>query len=136
MDHLRALLFAYVASLAAFLALDALWLGSMYERLYKPSIGALLRDTPAMAPAALFYLLYALGLTVLVIATAPAGSSIFRAMGLGAVLGLVAYGTYDLSNYATLRGWPLLLTIADMAWGTFATALAAGAGLWAARTFA
>jgi uncharacterized membrane protein len=117
------------------LALDAAWLGTMYSRLYKPSLGELLRESPFLPPAIAFYLLYALGVTVLVVAGAAASASMPRALILGALLGLVAYGTYDLSNYATIRHWPLTLTIADMAWGAFATSMSALAGYLAARTF-
>lgn len=134
-DQLRALAAAYVASLIAFLVLDAIWLSLSYRHLYKPGLGPMLRDAPMLAPAIAFYLLYALGITVLITAAAPADSSAIRALGLGALLGLVAYGTYDLSNLATLRGWPVMLTIADMGWGAIVTALSAGAGLWAARMF-
>ncbi len=117
------------------LALDAAWLGTMYRRLYKPSLGAVLRDTPFLPPAILFYLLYAFGVTVLVVAGAASSASLSRAIMMGALLGVVAYGTYDLSNFATLRAWPLALTVVDMAWGAFATAIAASAGYFAARTF-
>lgn len=127
---LRALSLAYLASLISFLALDAAWLTTMYGRLYKPGLGAMLREQPSIAPAALFYLLYAAGVTLLVVASA---SSATRALGAGALFGLVAYGTYNLTNYATLRNWPLTVTAADMLWGAFATALAAAAGYWAAR---
>jgi uncharacterized membrane protein len=71
----------------------------------------------------------------LVVAGAAASGSMSRALGLGALLGLVAYGTYDLTNHATLRDWPLSLTIADMAWGSFVTSMSALAGYYAARTF-
>jgi uncharacterized membrane protein len=117
------------------LALDAAWLSAMYGRLYKPGLGDMLRETPFAPPAIAFYLLYALGVTILVVAGAAASASVSRAFMLGGLLGLVAYGTYDLSNYATLRAWPLMLTITDMAWGAVVTAISATAGYYAARTF-
>lgn len=135
MDSIRALAFAYVAALVAFLVLDALWLGTMYSRLYKPQLGALLRDAPQVVPAAAFYLLYIAALTVLVVAPAVQTANFLRVIALGALLGLAAYGTYNLTNYATLRGWSVAVTIADMIWGGVASGLAASAGLWAARTF-
>jgi uncharacterized membrane protein len=134
-DSIRALAIAYVAALVAFLVLDALWLGTMYGRLYKPQLGALLRDAPQIAPAAAFYLLYIAALTVLVVAPALTAPAFMRVMALGALFGLAAYGTYNLTNYATLRGWSGLVTIADMIWGGVASGLAACVGLWAARTF-
>ncbi len=135
MDTVRALSIAYVAALAAFLVLDALWLGTMYSRLYKPQLGALLRDTPQIAPAAAFYLLYIAAVTVLVIAPALTAPGILKVIALGALFGLAAYGTYNLTNFSTLRGWSGLVTVVDLIWGGVVTGLAAGAGFWAARTF-
>jgi uncharacterized membrane protein len=134
-DNIRALVFAYIASLLTMLALDAAWLGTMYRRLYKPALGDMLRETPFAPPAIAFYLLSTLGVTVLVVAGAAASASLSRAIVFGGLLGLVAYGTYDLSNYATLRAWPLTLTVADIAWGAFVTSMSALAGYYAARTF-
>lgn len=123
-----------IASLSGFLLLvvaDFLWLSNAVNFLYRPKLGEMLADKPALAPAILFYLLYGLGMALLVIR--PAAGSVFTALWTGAVLGLVAYGTYDLTNQATLKGWSLTVTIVDMAWGGMVTALASAAGVWIAQ---
>ncbi len=120
---------AYAATLACFLSIDAVWLTQMTAWLYRPLIAPLLADSVVPASAVLFYLLYAAGIVGLAIR--PSGRW-QEALLRGALLGLVAYGTYDLTNHATLRGWPLVITLADMAWGTVLTALAAAVGYLAA----
>ena len=124
---------AYVVSGLAFVAADAAWLTLAGPRLYRPAIGPLLNDKVNAAPAVVFYLLYLGG--VLFLAVTPAlRTGQWRAAALnGLVLGLVAYGTYDLTNQATLRLWSVRLTVADMAWGGAVTALAATLGFLAAR---
>ena len=112
-------LFAYLGTMLAFLILDGLWLGVVMGPTYKTLLGPLMLDQPRLLPAALFYLLYVLGCVVFVVLPSASRQ---RAARLGALLGLVAYGTYDLSNWATLQGWSAQLAMMDMAWGTFLTA--------------
>ena len=117
-------LLVYAAAFVAMLAPDAVWLGWAGPNLYRPALGDLLAADFSAAPAILFYLLYVFGLVTLSrAATVPLTAA--RA----ALYGLCAYGTYDLTNQATLRHWPTSLTLADLAWGT---ALSAFAGLVAA----
>jgi uncharacterized membrane protein len=123
---------AYVVALVVFGAGDFGWLSLAGPRLYRPSIGALLADKPDVRAAVAFYLLYILGVTVLAIAPGLRAGRPLAALGWGVVAGLFAYGTYDLTNQATLRGWPMRLTAADMAWGAAITGLAAFAGCLAA----
>jgi uncharacterized membrane protein len=127
---------AYLSSLVAMLALDSVWLSLSASRLYRPAMGALLLPDFHLAPAAAFYLLYAFGIVVLVVLPALAKGRIGRATGHGALLGLVAYATYDLTNQATLRGWPMTVTVADMCWGTFLTRFAATAAYALTRRIA
>jgi uncharacterized membrane protein len=110
----------YVAALVAMLVPDAVWLTLAGPNLYRPALGDLLAENFAPVPAILFYLLYGVGLTVLSQAPTVAGS-----VARGALFGLCAYGTYDLTNQATLRNWPTYLTIADLCWGTLLTAFVA-----------
>jgi uncharacterized membrane protein len=123
-------LWAYAGTLLAFLVLDGLWLGVLMAPTYRALLGSLMLDSPLLVPAAVFYLLYVFGCVVLVVLPAKTWR---RASALGALLGLVAYGTYDLSNWATLHGWSAQLALMDMAWGTFATCVACSIGFWAAR---
>lgn len=122
---------AYLASAATMLLLDAVWLTVAVPRLYRPQLGNLLSDQPNLPVAAIFYLLYVVGIVVLVVLPAAESGSWPAALGLGGLLGLVAYGTYDFTNLATLRGWPVMLSFIDVAWGVLLTATAALAGYWA-----
>jgi uncharacterized membrane protein len=128
-----AYIIAYVASAIAFVAADATWLTLAGPRLYRPVIGPLLSGRVNAGAAIAFYLIYLAG--VFCMAVAPAlRAGLWRTAALnGLVLGLVAYGTYDLTNQATLRLWSTRLTVADMAWGGVITALAATIGFLAVR---
>jgi uncharacterized membrane protein len=121
-------LVAYASTLASLLALDALWIGLYMAPAYQGALGGLMLEQPRLAPAALFYLLYAAGLVFLAVAPALRGDSWQTAALTGAVVGLMAYGTYDLTNYSILRAWPLGLSLADIAWGALLSGLAASAG--------
>ena len=122
------LLRVYLSVIVPFLMADAVWLGSMMDILYRPAFGAMLADTPVLWAAAAFYLLYPVG--ILIFATLPAlrAGRWRMAARLGGLFGGFAYGTYDLTNQATLRGWPATVTLADICWGMFATGLAATIG--------
>ena len=124
---------AYLASAVAFVAADAVWLTLAGPRLYRPVIGPLLSGRVNAGAAVAFYLVYLAGVGFLAIAPALRSGQWRTAALNGLVLGLVAYGTYDLTNQATLRLWSTRLTLADMAWGGAITALAATLGFLAAR---
>lgn len=124
---------AYVGAGLSMAVIDAAWLISMMDRLYKPTLGSLLKQPIDFTAAIAFYLIYILGVTVLAIAPALKEGGLMRALVGGAVLGLVAYATYDLTNQATLNGWSWRLTVIDIAWGTTLTAVVAAAGYLAAR---
>lgn len=114
---------------------DAAWLTTMTERFYRPSLPGLLREQPSWAPALGFYLLYAAGTIVLVVAPAlDGGHPLGRVAATGALLGAVAYGTYDLTNLATVRGWSTRVTVVDIAWGALLTTVAATAAVALARS--
>ncbi len=127
------LVIAYASTLITLLAIDALWLTVLMGATYKSYLGDLMLSQPKLLPAALFYLIYAAGLVAFaVLPGAREGDWKYAAM-MGALLGLVAYATYDLSNLATLRGWPLPLTLIDIAWGTVLSAVAASVGCLVAQ---
>jgi uncharacterized membrane protein len=121
-------LLTWVAVTAVFLAIDAVWLAYVAKGFYQKHIGGLLREEFLMAPAALFYLFYTLCLVILVIVPAVRVASPWQAVLLGALLGLCAYGTYDITNLATLKGWPVIVSAVDMAWGTVITAFVSWVG--------
>ncbi|WP_184719964.1 DUF2177 family protein [Caulobacter sp.] len=126
-------LFAYLASGVVFLIMDAIWLTTMVPKLYKPRLGALIADKPALPPAVAFYLIYLFGILLLAILPAAREDSWRRLVFNAAVFGFCAYATYDLTNQATLRSWSTAVTVADIAWGTLLTTAAACAGYAALR---
>ncbi len=118
---------AYVATAVVFFGLDFVWLSRMLG-FYRAEMGSLLLEQPKLGYAGAFYALYVVGIVALVVVPALSGGGWGQALAMGALLGLVAYGTYDMTNMSTLNGWSLKLALVDMAWGTFVTATAATAG--------
>lgn len=129
-------LVAFIVTSLVFVALDALWLGTMSERLYRPQLGALMRESPNWGAAAAFYLIYVAALTVLVVLPAIDRGAPLSALWRGALFGFAAYATYNLTNLATVRGWPAGIIYIDNTWGALLTAAAAFVGAWAALRFA
>jgi uncharacterized membrane protein len=127
---------AYGSALVVFGLVDAVWLSLMGSRLYRPTLGDILLPNLRLAPAVVFYLLFPLGIVVFAVIPALKSGAMATAFALGLLFGAIAYSTYDLTNYATLRNWTLQLTIADVAYGAVATALAAVAAAMVARTIA
>ncbi|OYX13148.1 MAG: hypothetical protein B7Z15_08260 [Rhizobiales bacterium 32-66-8] len=116
---------SYVVTLVVFLVIDALWLGTMSEKIYRPLLGDILMDGFRKGPAISFYLIYAAGILIFAVVPALKEGSWNTALLWGALFGFFAYATYDLTNYATLRNWGLTITLIDLAWGTFVTAIGA-----------
>lgn len=118
---------AYAATAVVFFGLDFVWL-SRALGFYRSEIGSLLLETPKFGYAAGFYLLYVVGIVALVVIPATTAGGWVQALLMGALLGLVAYGTYDMTNMATLKGYTLRVALVDMGWGMFVTAVAAVIG--------
>lgn len=114
---------AYIATLIPLTILDALWILVLAKKFYAEQMGFLFSKSINLTPVAFFYPLYALGVLVLVVMPAISSASWIEALWRGALLGLVAYGAYDLTNHATIAGWPLTMTLVDMVWGMTVTAL-------------
>ncbi len=125
---------AYAATALVMLVLDAIWLGLIAAPLYQQGIGHLMAPQPRLGVAALFYLLYPLGIVIFAVAARPAGAWQPTLLA-GALFGFFAYATYDLTNLATLKGWPVGLSLVDVAWGSVVSAVSAGAGRWAMDRF-
>lgn len=143
-------LIAYAAAALAFGLLDFLWLRWAVPNLYRPMLGDLLADKFRIGPAVVFYLIYtaaivwfavvpglAMGVPINLLGGAlpVVFVGVANAVLNGALLGLVAYAAYDLTNQATLRTWPVSITLIDIAWGMSATALAAGLSAFAVTKF-
>lgn len=116
---------AYLATLVVFTAIDLAWIKLVMAGLFRKHLGELLLDRPRLGAAAAFYLIYVAGILVLAVAQSQSWK---HALAMGAVLGIVAYATYDLTNRATLKAWPLDVALIDIAWGGFMTAMAALVG--------
>lgn len=126
-------LVAYLSTAAVFLALDFVWLNYASANVYRPRLGTLLLDNPSIPIAAVFYLIYAAAITVLAVLPGLRADSWLTTLGYAALLGVAAYGTYDITNLATIRGWSGAVTIIDLAWGTFVSSAAAVASFFVTR---
>ena len=120
----------YLAALVALAILDVLWLGVASREFYKARLGQLLLEQPKWYAAILFYLIHALGIVVFAV---PLAGSLVSAAVYGALFGFCVYAAYDLTNLATLRGWPLTVSLVDLAWGAAVTAAAAATAFVAMR---
>jgi uncharacterized membrane protein len=117
------ILIAYLATLIPLTALDMLWILVVAKKFYASQMGFLFSKSLNLVPVAFFYPIYALGVLMLAVFPAVTSASGVEALWRGALLGLVAYGAYDLTNQTTIAAWPVSMTVVDMAWGTILTAL-------------
>lgn len=108
----------YLATVPVFFLIDLVWLGVVARSFYRDQMGPLMADPINWPAGILFYLLWVAGLILFAVRPALDGGDLTRALLLGAAFGFVTYATYDLTNLATLRDWPLALTLVDLAWGT------------------
>jgi uncharacterized membrane protein len=122
MPGMKSLLLGYLAALVTLAILDALWLGVVSREFYKARLGQLLLDQPLWWAAILFYLIHAAGVAVFAVPLAVAAGTWIAAVLYGALFGICVYAAYDLTNLATLRGWPMAVSLVDLAWGAVVTA--------------
>jgi len=126
---------SYLVALGAFVAMDAVWLLATSKPLYRATLGDMLLPNLNAIPAVVFYLIYPIGLLVFAVAPSLRSGALLPAAIYGALFGVLAYGTYDLTNFATLKNWTLQITIADMVWGAFASATVSVLASYIARRF-
>ena len=119
---------AYAATAVAMIAIDLVWLGFIAKPLYQQGIGHLLSERPNIPVAIVFYLLFALGLLIFAVAPNESPEHWAKALLAAGLFGFFAYATYDLTNLATLKNWPIGLSLIDMAWGTAVSIASAAAG--------
>jgi uncharacterized membrane protein len=129
-------LLAYAVTLIGLVVIDLVWLLGPGRQFYVSEIGGLLRANPNLGAAAIFYLLYALGLTFFAVLPGMRAGSVLAAFGYGAFLGLVAYGTYDLTNLAVANGFTVRIAVIDMVWGTLLSGVVAAAASKLVSSFA
>jgi uncharacterized membrane protein len=111
----------YFATLLVFLAIDMVWLGIIADSFYGEQIGFLFSPSTNWIAAGIFYLLFILGILIFVVLPGLEKDSLKWTLTHAALFGLITYATYDLTNLATIRGWPVLLTLVDLIWGTVLT---------------
>ncbi len=120
----------YLIALVVFTLIDLVWLVKISRKLYQDKLGHLMADKVNLPAAAIFYLLFIAAMVFFVITPALEKNSVLYALGIGAFFGLVTYGTYDLTNLATLRDWPVSITVIDLIWGSFVTGSACALTTW------
>ena len=124
----------YLLTFAVFMVADLVWLSTVALNFYTGNIGASRMQIPPIWPVAIaFYLLYVAGVLVIVVLPAAHSGDMWKAVLFGALFGLVAYATYDLTNWSTLKDWPAIVSMVDMLWGTVLTTVVATAGYFIAR---
>lgn len=123
----------YALTVLGFLVIDFVWLTVVAQRFYQKHLGSFLREDPIVAAAAVFYLLYLLGVLVFVVLPALEAESFVRAVALGALFGLIAYATFDLTCYALFQGFPVIVVAVDLVWGAVLTASVSAIGYAAGR---
>ena len=124
---------AYITTLIVFAIIDAAWLSTMGSVLYRPVLGDIVLPSLRLGPAVAFYAMFPAGILVFAVMPALKSGTIGTALCYGVLFGAIAYGTYDLTNYATLRNWNLQITVIDILYGALATAIAGAAATLVAR---
>ena len=125
-------IYLYLLTLIVFVAIDVLWLTVISKNLYSTRLSHLLADNPKLLPAVLFYLIFVVGIIAFAVLPGYESQNIWKTIMLGALFGMLSYSTYDLTNLATLKNWPVSITIIDIIWGTTVSVLTSVAGYYIA----
>lgn len=135
-SRIKAYAWIYAITTIVFFIIDLIWIGVVAKNFYAATIGHMLRDSVNWPAALLFYLMYIGGIVLFVLAPAiRSGSKLCHVALMGGLLGLFAYGTFDLTTLALLEGWPVIVTIVDMVWGVILTGGTASGAYWISQTF-
>ncbi|MFM6970825.1 MAG: DUF2177 family protein [Sediminibacterium sp.] len=129
------LLLSYILTFVVFFIIDMTWLGFIAKDLYRKHLGGFLSDQVNWTAAFIFYFLFIVGIFIFSVMPAVEKNSLTSAITLGALFGFFTYATYDLTNLATLKGWPLNIVFIDIIWGTVLTAIVSTAGFYIAKYF-
>ena len=127
---IQKIIFAYLLTAVVFFAIDMLWLGVIAKDLYNRYLGNFLSDQVNWTAAIIFYLIFIVGISIFAIYPSVEKNSVVSAIVLGALFGVFTYATYDLTNLATLKDWPLQIVFIDIAWGAFLTASVSVSGFY------
>jgi len=129
----KTILISYALTFVVFLIVDLAWLGFIAKNVYNKYLGGFLTDSVNWTAAIIFYLIFVAGLTIFVIYPSLEKESLWRVIILGALFGIITYATYDLTNLATLKGWPLPIVIIDIAWGAVLATIVSVSGYYIFR---
>lgn len=127
---MKSIIFSYLLTFLVFLMVDMLWLGVIAKNIYQKYLGSFLSDRVNWTAAFIFYLIYVAGISIFAIYPAVNKGSVYNALLLGALFGFFTYATYDLTNLATLKGWPLSIVIIDILWGSALGAIVGFSGFY------
>lgn len=126
--NLKSILLSYLLTFVVFLIVDMLWLGVIAKNIYQKYLGSFLSENVNWTAAIIFYLLFVVGILIFAIYPAVNKDSAFNAILMGALFGFFTYATYDLTNLATLKDWPLTIVFIDILWGTTLSAIVSFSG--------
>ncbi len=130
MMNLKIALISYGLTLIVFLIVDLVWLGIIAKNLYSKYLGEFMTDSINWTAAIIFYLIFVAGLLIFVIYPSVEKNSVTQVLVLGALFGIITYSTYDLTNLATLKGWPIQIVIIDIIWGSVLSTIVSLSGYY------
>ena len=133
--NIKSIVISYLLTFIVFLMIDMLWLGIIAKNLYQKYLGDFLTDNVNWTAAFIFYFIYVAGVSIFAIYPAVNKDSVFNALVMGALFGVFTYATYDLTNLATLKGWPLPIVFIDILWGAVLTATVSLSGFYFVKWF-
>ncbi len=133
--RIKSIIICYLLTFIVFLIVDLLWLGFIAKDLYQKYMGSFLTDRINWTAAFIFYLIYVLGISIFAIYPAVNRGSAFNAILMGALFGIFTYATYDLTNLATLKGWPVAIVLIDILWGAVLSAVVSFSGFHLVKWF-
>jgi len=123
----------YLVTTIAFFAIDMVWLGLVARTFYRKYLGFLMAPSPNWLAAIIFYLLFIVGILVFVVLPGLEDNTFKTTLLRAALFGLITYATYDLTNLATVKDWPVLITVVDMAWGTVLSVAVSSISFWVGK---
>jgi len=133
--NIKSVIISFLLTFIVFLMIDMLWLGVIAKNLYQKYLGSFLTDKVNWTAAFIFYFIYVVGISIFAIYPAVNKGSAFNAILMGALFGIFTYATYDLTNLATLKGWPLSIVFIDIFWGAVLTAIVSFSGFHIVKWF-
>ena len=128
--NIKSIIFSYLLTFIVFLMIDMLWLGVIAKSIYQKYLGGFLSDNVNWTAAFIFYFIFVLGISIFAIYPSVDKNSVNNAILMGALFCFFTYATYDLTNLATLKGWPLSIVFIDIIWGSFLSAFVSFSGFY------